>query len=137
MNDNNNYNKKLKAFARSNRNNSTKAEIKLWSALLRNKQMMGYPFLRQRPIGNYIADFFSKELKLIIEADGSSHNWEEQIIKDKKREINLIAMGFSIIRFNDSEIMNDIENVQRAIEHFILEWESAVIPAAPSKGGDI
>jgi len=67
---NNNYNTKLKAFARGHRNDSTKAEIRMWCELLRNKKMLGYPFLRQRPIASYIADFFSKDLKLIIEVDG-------------------------------------------------------------------
>ena len=96
---NNNYNIKLKYFARVNRKNGTKAEIKLWCELLRNKQMMGFSFLRQRPIGNYIADFLSKNLKLIIEVDGLSHNWEEQLSKDKIRENDLKRMGYNIIRF--------------------------------------
>ena len=65
--DNNNYNKNLKQFARNHRKDGTKAEIKLWCEVLRSKQMMGYPFLRQRPIANYIADFFSKDLNLVIE----------------------------------------------------------------------
>ena len=123
--DNNNYNIKLKNFARANRKDGTKAEIKLWCDLLRNKQMMGYPFLRQRPIGNYIADFFSKDLKLIIEVDGLTHNWEEQIIKDKTREEELNKMGFNIIRFSDNEVINDIENVNRTIQNFIFEWKES------------
>ena len=118
--DNNNYNIKLKSFARAKRKNGTKAEIKLWCVLLRNKWMMGFPFLRQRPIGKYIADFLSKDLKLIIEVDGLSHNWEEQLAKDKIRENDLMRMGFNIIRFNDSEVINDIENVRRAIENYII-----------------
>jgi very-short-patch-repair endonuclease len=60
---NNNYNKELRSFAIKNRNASTKAEIRLWCELLRNKKMMGFQFLRQRPIDNYIADFFCKEIK--------------------------------------------------------------------------
>lgn len=131
---NNNYNIKLKSFARANRKNGTKAEIKLWCELLRNKQMLGFPFLRQRPVGNYIADFFSKELKLIIEVDRLSHNWKEQLVKDKIREEYLIQMGFSIIRFNDSEVMYDIENVNRTIQNYISEWESHH-PPTPFEGG--
>ncbi|MFC3562010.1 endonuclease domain-containing protein [Pedobacter jamesrossensis] len=131
---NNNYNKNLKSFARSNRKEGTKAEIRLWCELLRNRQMHGYPFLRQRPIGNYIADFFSKDLKLIIEVDGLTHNWEEQLQRDKKRELDLTEMGFNVIRFNDCEVIDDIENVNRTIENYIIEWENNH-PPTPFKGG--
>ena len=51
------YNIRLKEHARKLRKHSTKAEIKVWAHLLRAKKMKGYPFLRQRPILNYIADF--------------------------------------------------------------------------------
>ncbi|MGQ7854201.1 endonuclease domain-containing protein [Pedobacter sp. WC2501] len=120
---NNHYNSKLKTFARDHRNDSTKAEIRIWCELLRNKKMLGYSFLRQRPIANYIADFFSKDLKLVIEVDGLSHEREGQFEKDKARELNLNALGFHVLRFNDDEVMNDIENVNRTIQHLIAEWE--------------
>jgi very-short-patch-repair endonuclease len=61
------YNKHLKGYAREHRNDSTQAEIRMWTELLRNKQMLGYSFLRQRPIDSYIADFFCKQLKLVID----------------------------------------------------------------------
>ena len=112
----NHYNKKLKPLARNHRNNSTLAEIRLWSELLSNKQMLGFPFLRQRPIGNYIADFFCKELKLIIETDGISHDNEEVFLKDREREKSLNTLGYQIIRFEDDEVMRDIENVRLTIE---------------------
>ncbi|ARS42727.1 hypothetical protein CA265_24920 [Sphingobacteriaceae bacterium GW460-11-11-14-LB5] len=120
---NNNYNPKLKTFARAHRNDSTKAEIRMWCELLRNKKMLGYSFLRQRPIANYIADFFSKDLKLVIEVDGLSHEREGQFEKDRARENVLKALGFQVLRFRDDEVMNDIENVNRTIQHFIAEWE--------------
>ncbi|HJY12233.1 MAG TPA: endonuclease domain-containing protein [Flavobacterium sp.] len=85
--------------------------------------MLGYPFLRQRPIANYIADFFSKDLNLVIEVDGLSHESEGQFEKDKARERILNALGFHILRFSDDEVMNDIENVDRTIQNFIAEWE--------------
>lgn len=88
---NNKYNKKLKTLAKDLRNNSTYAEIKIWVELLRNKQMLGRPFLRQRAIGNYIADFFCKELKLIIELDGSAHIMQEEA--DKHRDDTLEQLG--------------------------------------------
>lgn len=131
---NNNYNIKLKSFARANRKDGTKAEIRIWCELLRNKKMLGYPFLRQRPIGNYIADFLSKDLKLIIEVDGLTHDWENQFEKDKKRELALNKMGFRVLRFNDVEVMDDIENVERTIQAYIEWWEEKH-PPTPFKGG--
>ncbi len=130
---NNSYNKNLKQFARSNRKGGTRAEIKLWVELLRNKQMMGYPFLRQRPIVNYIADFFSKELNLIIEVDGLTHSWEGRAESDIKRDKTLLELGYHTLRFNDGEVINDINNVKRAIENFIIDFEK-FIPQPPSKG---
>ncbi|MGZ5243885.1 MAG: endonuclease domain-containing protein, partial [Bacteroidia bacterium] len=100
---NNHYNIKLKPLARNHRNDSTKAEIRLWCELLRAKQL-GYSFLRQRSIGNYIVDFFSKELNLIIEVDGITHRHEENFKKDIKREIELKSLGYKILRFSDEEV---------------------------------
>jgi len=113
------YNKKLKPFASQNRKESTKAEVRLWCELLRNKQMLGYSFLRQRPIDTFIADFFCKELKLIIECDGYSHHFEETALNDEERTKRLNELGYHVIRFSDIEVMNDIENVRRAIEGWI------------------
>ena len=112
------------------RNDSTKAEIRLWSELLRARKMEGYTFLRQRPILNFIADFMCKKLKLIIEVDGYSHGFKEQWFKDKSRQKELEDFGFEILRFQDEEIFNDIENVKRVIE----QWIESHPPAPPSKG---
>lgn len=123
---NNHYNKKLKSFAREHRNNSTKAEVRLWCELLRNKQMMGYPFLRQRPIDKYIADFFCKELKLIIETDGISHTWEHAAEKDERRTKELESLGYSVIRFDDSEVMMNLDFVRETIEAWIKDYKTLV-----------
>jgi len=79
---NSNYNKNLKEYARKLRKNSTLAEVILWDEVLKRKQLKGYSFLRQRPIDRYIVDFFCKELKLIIELDGTIHYFQKS--KDKK-----------------------------------------------------
>ncbi|SDH66494.1 Protein of unknown function [Pedobacter terrae] len=60
---------------------------------------------------------------MVIEVDGFSHEREGQFEKDKARELNLNALGFHVLRFSDDEVMNDIENVNRTIQHFIAEWE--------------
>ncbi|WP_321347468.1 DUF559 domain-containing protein [uncultured Draconibacterium sp.] len=118
---NNNYNKNLKEYARKLRNNSTLAEAILWDEVLKQKQLKGYSFLRQRPIGNYIVDFFCKELKMIIELDGTIHRFQKS--KDKYREDNLREMGYNIIRFHNEEILKNIRNVKISLELHIEEIE--------------
>ena len=105
------YNKKLKFKARELRNNPTKAEIILWNEILRSKQFFGYRFLRQRPIDQFIVDFFCPELKLIIEVDGISHEFDDVIARDIKREDRLKGLGYLIIRLSDWEIKNDLPGV--------------------------
>ena len=119
--DNLSYNKKLKPLARALRKQSTPAEIRMWIELLRAGQMNGFSFLRQRPVGNYIADFMCKDLKLIIEVDGESHEIEERWYKDKFRQKELEEMGFAILRFTDDEVMNDLRNVESVLMTWIEE----------------
>ena len=76
------YNPKLKKYARKLRKNSTFTEILLWNNLKRG-QVKGFDFDRQRPIDNYIVDFYCKDLKLAIEVDGESHYGNEE--KDAKK----------------------------------------------------
>ncbi len=117
------YNKNLRPFANSNRKNMTKAEACLWKFVIGGRQMMNYQFRRQRPVLNYIADFMCKELMLIIEVDGITHQWEEFYKNDLIREEKLKEIGFHILRFNDDEILSDINNVIRAIEFYIKDFE--------------
>lgn len=131
MPSNNHYNKRLKFLARKLRKNPTKAETILWNEVLCQKRMLGFRFLRQRPISNYIVDFFCKELALIIEVDGYSHHLEEVFHQDQIRGNQLKSLGFHILRFNDSEVNSDINNVIRTIENWILE---RVTPQPPSRG---
>lgn len=117
----NNYNKDFKQYARNLRNNSTLAEVILWSKVLRKRQLCGYSFLRQRPIGYYIVDFFSKDLNLIVELDGEIHRFQKK--KDKKREDNLKELGYSIIRFGNEDVLNNLYFVERTLEDFVNEFE--------------
>ena len=113
------YNPNLKEFARQLRNNSTKSEIYLWK-YLSGKQMMGYDFHRQKPIDNYILDFFCRELMLGIELDGLTHQFDDVHAKDIEKESRLNELGITILRFNDYEVYNDIANVVRGIEGYII-----------------
>ena len=117
METNNHYNKNVKPLARNLRNDSTKAEIRLWCELLSGKRLGGYGFKRQRPVGNYIADFMCLELKLIIEVDGYSHNFKTEA--DIKRDEDLGDLGLTVLRFSDAEVMNDLPHVQRTLEIWI------------------
>ena len=109
------YNPKLKERARYLRNNGTKAEVYLWKFALKNK-ILGYKFLRQRPVLNYIADFMCTELMLIIEADGASHLVEGAYEKDLIRQQKLELAGFTVIRIEDDAIINNLSWVMSYLE---------------------
>ncbi len=110
------YNPKLKELARQLRRNSTQAEIMLWK-YLKGKQMLGFDFDRQRPIGNYIVDFYCKDLMLAIEIDGESHN--DKADYDAKRQAWLERQGITVLRFYDWEVKEDALAVAQAIENWI------------------
>jgi very-short-patch-repair endonuclease len=116
------YNPKLTVLARKLRNESTETEIYLWLKL-KGKQMYGYDFHRQKPIDNYILDFFCYDLLLGIEVDGYSHEILEVYNKDRIKEKRMNELGITILRFSDFEVLKDMENVIRAIEFYILEFE--------------
>lgn len=109
------YNKNLKIYAQNLRNNSTKAEILLWLKL-KNKQLLGYQFYRQKPIGNYIVDFYCPKAHLIIELDGSQHYNQEGISKDGQRDKYLNDLGFIVLRFSDREVFTNINGILLKIE---------------------
>lgn len=110
------YNPKLKQLARDLRNNSTKSEVILWT-YLKGKQIKEYDFHRQKPIGNYIIDFFCNELMLAIEIDGESHYGNED--KDKIRQQEIEKFDIDFLRFDDSEIFYNLENVIKTIKDWI------------------
>ena len=85
--------------------------------------MYGYDFHRQKPIDNYILDFFCLELLLGIEVDGYSHEILEVYNKDIVKEKRMNELGITILRFSDFEVLRDMENVIRAIEFYILGFE--------------
>ncbi len=130
------YNKKLKGFARANRSAMTKAEACLWKYVLRARQMKGYQFRRQRPVLNYIADFMCKELMLIIEVDGITHHYPDTQKNDRIRQQKLEQSGFTLLRFDDEDILTTINSVTEEIENWIDKYERTVPPPlSPSKGG--
>ena len=96
----------------------TPAEAKLWSHI-RNDQL-GVTFRRQHAIGKYIPDFWSPKAKLIIELDGSQHLEQQEYDQDRTKYLELL--GYKVIRFWNNQVMNDMNEVIRAIT-FTLEPE--------------
>ncbi|MEM6347790.1 MAG: DUF559 domain-containing protein [Bacteroidota bacterium] len=113
------YNPKLKQKAQILRASMTKAEASLWKYVLRAKLLGGYSFKRQRPVLEYIADFFCEDLMLIIEIDGSSHDIPEVFENDLIRAEVLQKAGFTILRFSNEEVLNDIEIIKRKLINWI------------------
>ena len=100
------YKKHLTALARQNRNNPTPAETLLWQKVLRGKQFGQHKFLRQKPIGPYIVDFYCAELHLVIEVDGDSH--AEQATDDVQRTAYLNKLGLSVRRYTNRDVLNNL-----------------------------
>jgi very-short-patch-repair endonuclease len=124
MPDHNFYNKHLRNYAHENRYAMTKAEASLWKYALSKRQMLGAGFRRQRPIKNYIVDFICLEMKLVIEVDGYTHLLDEVQIKDLRKQKELESLGFTVLRFKDEEILNNINLVREAIQRQIEEIRS-------------
>lgn len=115
------YRKDLKAKAQWLRNNATLGEALLWNQL-KGKQLLGYDFHRQKPILNYIVDFYCSKLKLIIEIDGISHDFKMEY--DEKRMNELNYLGLTVLRFQESEVRRDIENVIQRIVDWVTTQAS-------------
>ena len=123
---NSRYNKKLKGLAKANRQNMPKSEACLWKYLLSKRQMMGYPFRRQRPIDNYIVDLVCLSLKLMIEVDGITHDHTEAEKKDIARDKKLKSLGFTTLRFSSWEVLKKMNDVSIIISSWIRE--NAIYP---------
>jgi very-short-patch-repair endonuclease len=97
------------------RKNMNSAEKLLWSKLKSN-QLGGYRFRAQHPISKFIVDFYCNESKLVIELDGDIHKNKIVAERDEGREYELEKLGLSILRFQNKEIIEDIEKVVSAIK---------------------
>lgn len=96
--------------------------------------MRGYDFHRQKPLLNYIADFFCHELNLVVELDGYTHQFEEVIWKDNAKAKSLSSIGITVLRFDDAEVFNDMAKVLRTIEIYIDEFEEQHTPDPSQEG---
>ncbi|MCX6132803.1 MAG: DUF559 domain-containing protein [Ignavibacteriales bacterium] len=110
------YNPRLKQVARMLRNNMILAEILLWKQL-KNKQLLEYDFHRQKPIDEFVVDFFCPKLLLAIEIDGDSH--EGKLTKDSQRQRDIEKFSIQFLRFSDEEVKQNLEGVVDSIAHWI------------------
>lgn len=111
------YNKNLKELSKSLRNNLTEAERCLWQRL--KLKHLGYVFYRQKPIGNYIVDFYCQKAKLVVEVDGGQHFTDETAGNDRIRDEYLQSLGLKVLRFSNSEVLKYTDRVAEKIQIFI------------------
>ena len=102
------YNPKLKANARQLRQNLTDSELSLWRRL-RGRQLAGVQFYRQKPIGDYIVDFYAPKARLVIEIDGSQHLEPPQAAKDRERDEYLGKLGLTVLRINGRQVLKETD----------------------------
>lgn len=114
------YNKALKVNSRSLRSSMTDAEQLLWSRL-RRKQILNVQFYRQKPLGNFIVDFYSSKVSLVIEVDGAQHMDPDNRERDRVRSQYLRLCGLEILRFNNLQVLREIEAVMSQIYTVIEE----------------
>ncbi|MCK4469484.1 MAG: endonuclease domain-containing protein [Desulfobacterales bacterium] len=115
------YNDTLKQHARRLRKNMTNSEQVLWSRL-RGKQLLGVQFYRQKPIGDYIVDFYAPKTKLVIEVDGSQHREDVHASKDKRRDTYLASLDLRVLRFNSRQVLQETDAVVEVIFRTMAKW---------------
>lgn len=110
----------LRQLARNNRNFPTEGESAMWEVLKNKKN--NYIFLRQKPIGKFILDFYCSKLLLAIEVDGDSHDKKQYL--DKSRDLYLEQRAIKTIRYKNEEVLKNIEEIKRDLEMKIKEREN-------------
>jgi very-short-patch-repair endonuclease len=131
------YNSKLKPNARILRSNMTDAEQFLW-VRVRRKQILGVQFYRQKPIGQFVVDFYAPRVGLVIELDGEQHFEQEQQHYDQRRSLFLEQQGLTVLRFTNLDVFKNIEGVMEmifcAVQRKLERFENPPYP--PQQRGD-
>jgi very-short-patch-repair endonuclease len=115
------YNAELVARAKELRKNMTIAEKKLWYSYLKSFK---FKILRQRPIDQFIVDFYCAHLKLVIEVDGDSHHTNDGKDYDKERTQRLEGYGLTVLRFTNDQVLKDFQSVCEQLNRLIPANES-------------
>ena len=130
------YNKTLKQHSRQLRRDMTDAEQHLWQ-YLRRKQIHNVQFNRQKPLLNYIVDFYCAKVKLVIELDGSQHFEQDYQHKDCVRDQALAELGLLTLRYDNRQVLTELDTVVQEIYEVVGQRIQNQIPPNPpfSKGG--
>ena len=104
--------------ARELRQTSTDAELLLWRCL-RNRQLAGFKFRRQHPVGPFFADFACVEAQLVVEVDGGQHFETEATAVDTRRTRALQQAGFTVLRFDNRQRLSETDAVLAAIHQWL------------------
>ena len=108
------YRQDLKKLARLLRQQMTDAELKLWSRI-RRKQIFGVQFYRQKPLLDFIVDFYAPSVDLVIEVDGGQHLEPEQQRRDSLRDERLEKIGIRVLRFDNTQVLQELDAVVERI----------------------
>ena len=117
------YNPQLISLARTLRKRGTKAEALLWQRL-KGRLVKGHQFTRQKPIGNFIVDFYCSRLHLAIEVDGITH--DEKLDIDAERQRFIEQQGIHVLRFLDEDVQRNMAGVISSIEEWIEDYEAGI-----------
>ena len=119
------YNLELIPIAKQNRKNPTLAEKEFWNKLLSN-QKTGFRFKQQKPISNFILDFYCSELLLGIEIDGEYHeeNYQKQSDEIRTEELNKIYI--EIIRYKNKDVLNHLEYIKKDLQDKLIIRENSL-----------
>ena len=115
--------------ARSLRRRFTRAELVLWRSL-RDRQLAGFKFVRQEPIGSYYVDFCCRERRLIVEVDGGQH---ADSARDRQRDAELAAQGYRVVRIWNNDVLANIDGV---LQMLASELRTAPHPVPLPAGGE-
>ena len=108
------YNRTLRLRSRMLRREMTDAEQLLWLRL-RRKQLMAVHFYRQKPLGNYVVDFYAPRAKIVVEVDGSQHHVPAAMKADAVRDEYLSRLGLNVLRFDNLQVLRETESVLNTI----------------------
>ena len=90
--------------------NKRKPKKSLWGCL-RSRRLNGYKFIRQEPIGPFVADFLCRERKLVVEVDGATHSEPHEIVYDERRSRYLATLGYKVLRIQNADVFTIRDDV--------------------------
>ena len=128
-------------LARRLRKDMTYTEVRLWLKL-KGRQLDGWKFRRQTPIGQYIVDFYCPAARLVVELDGASHDFEDQADDDDRRQAWLESKGYRVLRFSayypEDDYLDGVwDTIQLALEQTASSPPPALRATSPRSGEDI